>query len=1019
MAEKDIIQNMIARHGQSQAERTPAELDAHFVDIDERTTADFMKFVRGFAPYVNFYPSDGGMPTDWTPFFNNDDATIDTLIAETDGQAAPHLALLLAFLELYKRPQRIINEITARHLDFYYRDILQQVESGAIPDKAHLILELKKGASATLIGAGQSFTAGKDATGVELIYAPVRDTVINSSKVDSLRSIYLDRTGHGAIRYAPVANSADGVGGEFTTDEPRWNAFGTSLLQPGELGFALASTVLRMQEGHRTVTMKLTLGNVDPTKLSTAQLTHAFDVFITGEKNWLGPIATTASLAGSVLQLQFTLDVKDAAVTDYDPAIHGYAYASGSPVAQVHLRSDSTSVGYLDFQNVVVQYAEISVDVSNVSSLTVENDAGTIDPKKAFMPFGPQPTAGSRFLVGYSEALTKQLSRVAVTVQWKDIPTGGNFATHYANYGVAVNNTSFTAGATFSDGTGHEYSETKNLFNASDAHVAQELSFVPGRPSYPVITTPSILINALSAVGGRSSFIANQYVLQSPVYAASRTSLPPEREGFISFALNRDFLHATYRMQTVANIVKATNTQTDVVLLNEPYTPTVQSISLAYTAHSSKVNIASGTIESFAGGDVAFYHVTPTGPRREHSYLRSTLAFLSQKNVTLLPAYAHDGELEIGLTGLNPGDSVSLLFQVAEGSADPELASPVIDWYVLSSNYWKKLDPGELALDTTNNLLTSGIVSIVISNDATTDNTVLPSGSVWIKAGVAGATTAVSQMIDVEANAIEVSFVDNGNDPTHLSSALAAGSIAKLKTAVAAVKTVTQPYASFGGSPTETTEAFYTRVSERLRHKDRSITIWDYERMILQEFPRVHRVKCIQHAKDGAWMAPGNVLIVVIPDLRNKNALDPLQPRVDADTIDRITSFVQEHAGMGVAVKVKNPRYQRIRLDFKVKFYAGYEFNYYRAQLEEELIRVLSPWAFESEREINFGGAIYRSVLLDIVEDLPYVDYVTDFRMYSTSGAVADRIDRSEVRADTPDTVIVSDTGHTIAEVGG
>lgn len=1018
MADKDIIQIAIARHGQSQAERMAKELGVHSVDLDERTTGDLMKFVRDFAQFVNFYPPDGGTPVDWTPFFTFTDEELEGMIASTGGTVEPHLALLLAFFELYKRPQEVLNQITGRHLDFYYRDILRQTERAAIPDRAHLLLELKKGSSPILVGPGHSFTAGKDATGVELIYAPVRDTIINTARVDSLRSTYLDRTEHGTIRYAPVANSSDGLGGAITNDEQRWSGFGGKHLQPGELGFALASTVLRMKEGKRTVTARLTVTNADAARITNNALRSAFDIFLTGEKGWLGPITASATLTASVLQLQFTLDDDQSAVVDYDAAIHGYAYASGAPVMQVHVRGNNTGIGYLDFQNIMMQSAEITVDVSGITSLTLESDSGTLDPKKAFLPFGPQPTAGARFLVGYSEALTKKLSRVGVTLQWKDTPPSGSFSTHYANYGTSVSNSSFTVGAAFQDGGGQTYSETKSLFHASDADTLHEISFSPGTRNTFVYATPSMTLFALNAVGGRWAMAAaDQYVRAMPIIAPARASLPAVREGFISFSLNRDFLHATYRKKLVENIVNFSRNGGTLVVLNEPYTPTVQSISLSYSAYSSKVNIASSSVDDFAGGDLQFYHVTPSGPRREHAYLRRQLSFLMEKHVPLLPAYPHDGELQIGLVDLNPGDSVSLLFQVAEGSADPALTAPTVDWFVLSDNYWKRLEPGELALETTNGLLTSGLVSIVISNDATTDNTVLPAGRIWIKAGIRGPVAAVSQLIAVAANAVEASFVDNGNDPAHLQSALVAGSIKKLKTGIAAVKTVTQPYSSFGGSPTETSPAFYTRVAERLRHKNRCITIWDYERMILEAFPRVHRVKCIPHAKEGAWEAPGNVLIVVIPDLRNKNALDPLQPRVDADTIDKIDEFVQEHAGMGVQAKVKNPRYQKIRLDFKVKFHAGYEFNYYRNLLQEELLRVLSPWAFDSEREVIFGGKIYKSVLLDIVEDLEYVDYVTDFKMYSYTGDSVDKTDRNEARAETPDTVLVSDASHTIVEV--
>ena len=71
-------------------------------------------------------------------------------------------------------------------------------------------------------------------------------------------------------------------------------------------------------------------------------------------------------------------------------------------------------------------------------------------------------------------------------------------------------------------------------------------------------------------------------------------------------------------------------------------------------------------------------------------------------------------------------------------------------------------------------------------------------------------------------------------------------------------------------------------------------------------------------------MAPGHVLLVVVPDLRNQNAVDPLQPRVDADTQSRIQAHAQARAGMQVEVAVKNPSYQKIQLEFKVRFRTGY-----------------------------------------------------------------------------------------------
>jgi hypothetical protein len=209
MAEKDIIQNMILQLGQSQDERLAKELNVHFADVDERQTEELLLLTRNLAPLVKHYrktiadPDDVG---DWTNFFPADADAVKALLESGKARVPAHLALFLTFLELYRKPQGIINGITGRHLDFHYRDILRLARKPAVPDKAHLVLELKKSSPATSISVGNVFSAGKDKSGVELIYAPTGETVLNTSSVTSLRSVFVDGSGHGTVRFAPVAN---------------------------------------------------------------------------------------------------------------------------------------------------------------------------------------------------------------------------------------------------------------------------------------------------------------------------------------------------------------------------------------------------------------------------------------------------------------------------------------------------------------------------------------------------------------------------------------------------------------------------------------------------------------------------------------------------------------------------------------------------------------------------------------------------------------------------------------------
>ena len=988
MAEKDIIQNMIFQLGQSQNERMPKELGIHHADVDERSSAELLRFSRRLAALVSYFRSDVTVPDgEWSAFFPGSDAEIKKVLENRAGDTSPHLALFIAFLELYKIPQEVINRFTGRHLDFYYQQLLRFVKKGAVPDRAHLLLELKKHAPPLTVGPDQRFLAGKDTLGRELCYIPTRTTLINSAKVDSLRSLYVDSSGHGRVLSAPVANSADGLGGALTGDEPKWSGFGHSGLPTAETGFALASPLLRMREGNRTVTATLSVGSVNRKTVNNTTLKDSFEIFISGEKRWLGPYAVSPTLSEDVnrkSKLTFSFSVPDTepAVIDYDPLIHGSAYNVAVPVVQLLLKKSCSSIGYTELKRITLLRAAVSVTVTNVTTLALENDGGTLDSKKAFLPFGSQPTKGSRFMIACSEALAKKLSEVTVAVTWKDAPP--DFSSYYADYSDgSLTNDTFTATVSFGDGGSWDVSQSGvKLFESGNASAAHTFSFkVPQEP----------------------------------------------RRGFITFALEHDFLHSTYRKKYVEKVMAYSRGDGALIVLNEPYTPAIRSISLSYTAVSDTVTIAQDhpSIDDYINQDLSFHHITYFGQMREHAYQRTRIAFLRDKNVYLFPHYDNEGELLIGFAALQPGESVSVLFQVAEGSADPELPRQQINWSVLCDNYWKPLAGNELLLDTTNQLLTSGIVTFGIPAEATVTNTILPGGRIWVKGAVYRTVSAVSRLIDVAANALEVQFTNNvsdnvaanGKDPGHLHTALEKGSITKLKNGSAEIKTVRQPYGSFGGRPPESDDLFHTRVSERLRHKDRCITPWDYERIILEEFPSVHKVKCIPHASSDCWLKPGNVLIVVVADLKNRNAVNQLEPKVPADTLSRITAFAGERAGMQVRVQTRNPRYQKVQLDFKVRFYDGREPHYYRKELDSALITFLSPWAYQVENEISFGGRIYKSVLLDFVEELEYVDYVTDFKMYCYFEDAPNRIDVSVAQPETPDTILVSAASHSIREV--
>lgn len=1031
MAERDIIRNLIFRLGQSQAERLPAELDVHHADVDEQSGADLLRFLRRLAGHIRFYDDDPETESgNWSSFFPADEAAVHRLLTHDQGTITPHLGLLVAFLELYKLPQQQLNGLTGRHLDFFYRQVLRFATRSARADRVHLLLELKKNAPPVLLGPDHRFVAGKDRLGREQLYAPERVTVINHAKVIGLRSVFVDTAGQGRVLAAPVANSADGLGEQLDPQTPAWQGLGHDGLPPAAIGFALAAPVLRMQEGTRTATVTLTLDAVRNRRVTAAGLSEAFEIFLTGDQGWLGPFApeslslTDGGRGTAQLRFSLTVDQDGPPVVDYHPELHGGHFVAEAPVVQVLLRQDAGSIGYTALRSINLRSAAVSVRVQGMVSLTLENDLGGLNPTKTFLPFGPQPVSGGRLAIGCPEALAKSLSELTLAIEWQDAPP--RFANRYRRYNLrGIDNTSFTATVAFGDASGWRcVRQGEPLFDAADGRAVRTLAFTNVTPSGGAGPSRAARLRGLERV--KTPWAIQKVratILNRPLLVAGPPAVPSPVRDRITLTLEQGFHHDTYRRRFVEQVVRAGSTGTEPDLPAEPYTPAVRALTLGYTASSGTVRIADDdrgpvSLDDFARPECVFFQVTPFGCLREHGYQRQQSAFQDDQTVSLLPRFEGMGHLQIGLADLRGGDSLSLLVQVAEGSGDPDLVAPPVHWSVLCDNSWRPLDARSLVEDATNGLLTSGIVSFVLPPEATTTNTRLPAGAVWLQAAVARNTEAVARFIEVAAGAVPLRFVDPGDDLAPPPITLPAGSITAMRSGPAAIKTIRQPYGSFGGHPAETEAHFHTRVAERLRHKNRCVTAWDYERIVLEAFPAVHRVKCIPHASGDCWLTPGHVLLVVVPDLRRQSGGNPFQPKVDADTLTRIADHVRARCPGQVRVAVRNPRYQQVLVDCAVRLHRGYAVNIWLGELDRAIISLLSPWmAAERGADLGFGGMVVKSVLLERIEALDYVDYIEEMRLYTLGATGADGVDYNEIRPGAPDAILVSAAAHRLRAI--
>jgi hypothetical protein len=201
-----------------------------------------------------------------------------------------------------------------------------------------------------------------------------------------------------------------------------------------------------------------------------------------------------------------------------------------------------------------------------------------------------------------------------------------------------------------------------------------------------------------------------------------------------------------------------------------------------------------------------------------------------------------------------------------------------------------------------------------------------------------------------------------------------------------AIFEIIQPYTSFNGKPREQGIDFYIRVSERLKHKNRALTLDDYEKLILAQFPQIYKVKCVPQsecARAGVELlapeARGEIVVIVILKNSNSTPFFPSKPKTPANLLEEIQRYIRPYMPPLVKVTVRNPRFEEIKYRLAVKFSEGYDRGYYINILNEDIKRFLSPWAYDKEAEVSFGASVYSSSVINFIENRDYVDYVANF----------------------------------------
>ena len=920
----------------------------------------------------------------------------------------PHTALYIAFAKLLELLRDKINAVTDRHLDFYYRDVLKLSERGSTPDVAHVAFELAPTINGYMLPAGTRLSAGKDLAGKPIEYATNQDLFINRARITRLQALYMAKDRFAtlardpdralSIFALPQVNSEDGLGEPLKTPAEGWPTFGVneatidgaSLALPhAELGFIVASPLLLLQEGERNVTITITFagdGTLEaalqtyqstaadildlPVKIESL-LADALLVYLSGEKGWY-PV-TNASfrrhpVVGTTLEIEFTLKPTDPPVMP-NPAIAPAADAGQWPLFKLALNPNARVYAYPFFKDLDIETIELRAGVRGLQKIQLRNELGPLDAAQPFPVFGPVPSQGSYLLLGHRELAVKNVNHATIVMTWFNLPKPpANLASYYAGYGLGIHDDSFKVRLSiFNDGKWAIPAGGRDLFPL----FARDYDLSTG------LLPTTVIASDVPTILPQSSEPPNPQPL-------SETEAP---RGSIRLELVEPafgFAHQVFpaiMAEAATSNARAGKNASSKALPNPPLSPIAKALALDYEASDALV-----LRHPFPESQPArFYSIYPFGYLSHPGRPTSMFARIEEQ-----------GHLYLGISEAGPRQSLTLLFNIRDTGFSPvpslrshhdELVEP-IRWRYLAGHEWKDFPAWLMISDSTMGLTRSGVIQLSLPEDIATDSSLMPGGSCWIEAAanqVAGVYW--SRVVSIDTQAVTATRVCDTHSEL-VSAVLPPNTISQLSEKRPQIKTVQQPFATSEGRSRENAAEFRTRVSERLRHKDRAIQSFDYERMILDRFPEVGQVKCVgynnsRHFPGTVPVSPGMLYLVVAPRLENNSNREPRLPQF---VLERIRDFVCSHTSPFVKdIHIINPVYETLKIFTNVEFSAEGDGAYYTDDLSAAISHYLESWRSQPGKALPIGSGQIQGYQLSLfIQQQPYVKRIRSLAMLHT-----------------------------------
>lgn len=235
-----------------------------------------------------------------------------------------------------------------------------------------------------------------------------------------------------------------------------------------------------------------------------------------------------------------------------------------------------------------------------------------------------------------------------------------------------------------------------------------------------------------------------------------------------------------------------------------------------------------------------------------------------------------------------------------------------------------------------------------------------------------------------------------------------AGEISSLQSSIAFIESVSNIEASSGGSEQETINQVFQRGTQVVKHRNRAVTVEDFEWLAREAYPNISKVKCLAGYNVKLEKEPGAITLVILPEggFANRLVFQQLKKQVELYLLERAAASV----AFPGSIQVIEPVYLEISLYTVIAVKDMEEVVPTEIEVTNRLEQFLNPYSGNyNRRGWNIGETIHISMFIALLKSINSVVYVDKLVMFVQKVEDGQRV---EIHPDTlkqyPHSIIVS-----------